>query len=234
MDCRTQRRRRSPRPIQSEIRATTSFLLHVDISNVYVAPVRSQVAALSQVGQERRKKRKAAKYARERRKNAGSTPETDVCSGVDADAATSNGGGAGEEGVAGVQARQQGPREKGGLVFGDENSAGKTGAEGGDDAAAQEEKEEVAAASGEGVAGKGGEGAGGGQEEEQGEGGRAGEEQWYLMAGTWLSRWHAYVLSGAGEDLDFPTPTPGPITNGDLVDENGDAILGKVAGKHYR
>ncbi|CAM9794121.1 unnamed protein product [Hapterophycus canaliculatus] len=54
------------------------------------------------------------------------------------------------------------------------------------------------------------------------------------MAGTWLSRWHAYVLSGSGEDLDFPTPPPGPITNGDLVDEDSVPISGKVAGKHYR
>ncbi|CAM9512881.1 unnamed protein product [Ectocarpus sp. 6 AP-2014] len=54
------------------------------------------------------------------------------------------------------------------------------------------------------------------------------------MAGTWLSRWHAYVLSGTGEDLDFPTPSPGPITNGDIVAENLVPIPGKVAGKHYR
>lgn len=59
-------------------------------------------------------------------------------------------------------------------------------------------------------------------------------ETWFLMAGTWLSRWHAYVLSGTGEDLDFPTPPPGPITNGDLVDEDGEPLPGKVAGKHYR
>eukprot|EP00903_Cladosiphon_okamuranus_P013693 g12750.t1 len=60
------------------------------------------------------------------------------------------------------------------------------------------------------------------------------EEKWYLMAGTWLSRWHAYVLSGTGEDLDFPTPPPGPITNGDLVNEASVPIPGKIAGKHYR
>lgn len=60
------------------------------------------------------------------------------------------------------------------------------------------------------------------------------EEEWYLMAGTWLSRWHSYVLSGTGQDIDFPTPPPGPITNGDLVDEKSVPIPGKVAGKHYR
>lgn len=59
-------------------------------------------------------------------------------------------------------------------------------------------------------------------------------EIWYLMAGTWLSRWHDYVLSGAGQDLDFPTPVPGPITNGDLVDTNDKPFPGKVAGKNYR
>ncbi|CAM9260892.1 unnamed protein product [Scytosiphon promiscuus] len=70
----------------------------------------------------------------------------------------------------------------------------------------------------------------GGEDEEEDEE----EEKWFLMAGTWLSRWHAYVLSGSGEDLDFPTPPPGPITNGDLVDEDSVPIPGKVAGKHYR
>lgn len=96
----------------------------------------------------------------------------------------------------------------------------------GDGPGQQEDQEQEQAVTVEGREGDHGE-----EEEEQEE---EAEEKWYLMAGTWLSRWHAYVLSGAGEDLDFPTPPPGPITNGDLVDENSVPIPGKIAGKHYR
>ncbi|CAM9729376.1 unnamed protein product [Discosporangium mesarthrocarpum] len=57
---------------------------------------------------------------------------------------------------------------------------------------------------------------------------------WYLVAATWLSRWQAYVLAGADEDLDFPTPPPGPITNGDLVDAEGVPVENKEGVTHYR
>ena len=40
--------------------------------------------------------------------------------------------------------------------------------------------------------------------------------------------------SGTEEDLDFATPPPGPITNGDLVDEHGNPFPGKEAGESYR
>lgn len=140
------------------------------------------------MGQERRQRRKAAKAARRRKENAGLTP-------VD----NANGGAYGRRG-----GPARGFHHENAVGVGDAGGNRSAGAAEGDAAATQEVKEEaIAYHSPEG---------GGGEEErgsgevpvqedvEEGGGERLGieegEEEWFLMAGTWLSRWHAYVLSG--------------------------------------
>lgn len=218
---------------------------------VWVPVVYEQVAALSKVGQERRNRRKAARLARQRKRNSGSTPETDPhrgsssgssrsgsvvvdateaeAGGADAveEGARDGGGGAAEKGANGVRGEEVpggvgvggGGEEGEGQTGGGVSPPGGRGNRAGSDQRPDENPSESTAAAG----------VEHGEEGEEVEG-----ERWYLMAGTWLSRWHSYVLSGKGEDLDFPTPPPGPITNGDLVDEESVPIPGKIAGKHYR
>ncbi|CAN0455272.1 unnamed protein product, partial [Ectocarpus sp. 12 AP-2014] len=217
-----------------------------------------EVAGLSKVGQERRKRKKAARQARQRRRNAGSTPESN-----DPRHPGGGGGGGGGGIVVDAAIATESTHAGNGEAEGEgevlEQGSSATGDAAADGSGGGEDREGGAGAGGASVSGAGDGDGGrgtlddqqqqqqqaqqgpedeeayyeadeeGGEEEEEEE-----EEKWYLMAGTWLSRWHAYVLSGTGEDMDFPTPSPGPITNGDIVDENLVPIPGKVAGKHYR
>lgn len=144
---------------------------------------RHKVARLSGEGQDRRRRRRAARRAR---LVARGQDKPESGNADDAPSASDGAGGAAASAGAGATGGGRSARRN-------DDSTGEEEEEEEDRGAAQDMKESMEGADADNTAVRRGggerEGMGGEIEEEE-------DEVWFLMAATWLKRWHAYVQSG--------------------------------------